>query len=139
MGLLRRLLFSCGLVLALPLLVGKLHGAGPLSVRVLPLLSAVLLIAFDLLLVIGFRGTITAGNVDDLFTLGVPSLLTVSIMLSSIAFPLAAAASLYVVYRERSTAMNRIAYWHSLLVAVAMAGVAGYMGCWGLIGLRLWA
>ena len=37
-------------------------------------------------------------------------------------FPLAAAASLYVVYRERSTAMNRIAYWHSLLVAVAMAG-----------------
>ena len=120
-------------------LFGKLHGAGPLSVRVLPLLSAVLLIAFDLLLVIGFRGTITAGNVDDLFTLGVPSLLTVSIMLSSIAFPLVAAASLYVVYRERSTAMNRIAYWHSLLVAVAMAGVAGYMGCWGLIGLRLWA
>ena len=32
MGLLRRLLFSCGLVLALPLLVGKLHGAGPVLI-----------------------------------------------------------------------------------------------------------
>jgi hypothetical protein len=32
MGLLRRFLFSCGLVLALPLLVGKLHGAGPVLI-----------------------------------------------------------------------------------------------------------
>jgi ABC-type nitrate/sulfonate/bicarbonate transport system substrate-binding protein len=32
MGLLQRLLFSCGLVLALPLLVGKLHGAGPVLI-----------------------------------------------------------------------------------------------------------
>jgi ABC-type nitrate/sulfonate/bicarbonate transport system substrate-binding protein len=32
MGLRRRLLFSCGLVLALPLLVGKLHGAGPVLI-----------------------------------------------------------------------------------------------------------
>ena len=32
MGLLRRLLFSCGLVLALPLFVGKLHGAGPVLI-----------------------------------------------------------------------------------------------------------
>jgi ABC-type nitrate/sulfonate/bicarbonate transport system substrate-binding protein len=32
MGLLRRLLFSCGLVLALPLFVGKLHSAGPVLI-----------------------------------------------------------------------------------------------------------
>ena len=32
MGLLRRLLFSGGLVLALPLFVGKLHGAGPVLI-----------------------------------------------------------------------------------------------------------
>jgi ABC-type nitrate/sulfonate/bicarbonate transport system substrate-binding protein len=32
MGLRQRLLFSCGLVLALPLLVGKLHGAGPVLI-----------------------------------------------------------------------------------------------------------
>ena len=32
MGLLQRLLFSCGLLLALPLLIGKLHGAGPVLI-----------------------------------------------------------------------------------------------------------
>ena len=32
MGLRQRLLFSCGLVLALPLLVGKLHGVGPVLI-----------------------------------------------------------------------------------------------------------
>jgi hypothetical protein len=72
-------------------------------------------------------------------TWGVPSLFTVSIMLLTIAFPVAAAASLYVVHRERHAAMNRMAYWHSVLVAAAMAAVAIYMGYWGLIGLRLWA
>jgi len=61
-------------------LLGKLHNAGPLSVRVMPLVSAVLLMAFDGLLAFGFRGLITARSVDDLFILGVPSLLTVSLI-----------------------------------------------------------
>ncbi len=111
-------------------LFGKLHDAGPLSVRVMPLLSTVLLIAFFVLF---------AAKRENMLTMGVPSLLTVSIMVSTIAFALAAPASLVVVYRERSAAMNRMAYWHSVLVAAALAGVAAYMGYWGLIGLRLWA
>jgi hypothetical protein len=60
-------------------------------------------------------------------------------MLVSIAYPLAAAASLFIVIRERRAPMNRIAYWHSVFVAMAMAAVAVYYGYWGLIGLRLWA
>lgn len=119
-------------------LFGKLPGAGPLSVRVMPLLSTVLLMAFDGLLAIGLRGMITGGSVDDMFTLGVPCLHSVSVLLVSIAFPLAAAASVYVVYRERRAAMNRMAYWHSVLVTAAVAAVAVYYGYWGLIGLRLW-
>jgi hypothetical protein len=122
-------------------LFGKLHDAGPLSVRIMPLVSTVLLIAFFVLFAAkkdGLRMAFT-GDPADCVPLGVPSLLTVSIMLSTIAFAMAAAASLYVLYRERSAAMNRIVYWHSVLVAAAMAGVAVYMGYWGLIGLRLWA
>jgi CubicO group peptidase (beta-lactamase class C family) len=111
-------------------LFGKLHDAGPLSVRLMPLLSTISLAVFYGLFAI--KG-------EEGFILGDFSLLTVSIMLSSIVFALAAAASLYVVYRERSAAMNRMAYWHSVLVAAAMAAVAVYMGYWGLIGLRLWA
>ena len=60
-------------------------------------------------------------------------------MLLSLAFPLAAAASLYVVYRERSSAMNRLAYWHSALIAFSMTAAAIYLGYWGVLGLRLWA
>lgn len=67
------------------------------------------------------------------------SLLTVDIMLLTIAFPAATAASLYVVDRKRNSAMNRMAYWRSVLVAAAMAAVAIYMGYRGLIGLCLWA
>jgi hypothetical protein len=75
---------------------------------------------------------------DDLWSLGGCSWVTVGIMLSSIAIPLTAAASLYVVYRERFAPMNRLAYWHSVGVAAAVSANAIYMGYWGLIGLRLW-
>jgi CubicO group peptidase (beta-lactamase class C family) len=120
-------------------LLGKLPDTEPLSVRLLPLISALLLIAFDALLLVGMRGLITARFIDDELTLGVPSLFTISIMLLSIAFPLAAAISLYVVYRRRHAVMNRVVYWHSVLVAAALAVVAMYYGYWGLMGLRLWA
>jgi CubicO group peptidase (beta-lactamase class C family) len=112
-------------------LLGKLPHAGPLAVRLLPLVSAVLFLAFFALFAVSFM------NFD--LTLGVPSLRTITIMFLTIAFPVAAAASLYIVYRERSAAMNRVAYWHSVLVAAAVAVVAVYMGYWGLIGLCLWA
>jgi CubicO group peptidase (beta-lactamase class C family) len=108
-------------------LLGKL--AGPLSVRVMPLLSTLSMGAFLGLFYF---------NREDLWTLGVPSLVSVGIMLSSLAFALTAATSLYVVYRARHVAMNRVAYWHSVLVAVAVAADAVYLGYWGLIGLRLW-
>ena len=108
---------------------GKLRNAGPLSLRLLPLLSLALLTAFIRLFVI---------KRDDLWTMGECSFVTVGIMLLSIAFALSAAASLFNVYRQRCAPMNRLSYWHSVLVAAAVAAVAIYMGCWGLIGLRLW-
>jgi hypothetical protein len=117
---------------------GKLHNAGPLSVRVMPLAGSVLLVAFDSLIVVGFWGLITGRRVDDLFLLGVPSLLSVSIWLASMVFPAAVAASLYVVHRHRRTAMSRWVYWHSVAVAIVLLAVAVYYGCWGLLGLRLW-
>lgn len=110
----------------------------PLSVRIWPFVSAALLVAFDLLLVWGLRGIVTGRYVDDA-SLGTPCCLTVSIMLTSVAFPLAASASLYVAYCERTAPMKRRAYWHSVLVATAVVAVAIYYGYWGLIGLRLWA
>ncbi len=116
----------------------KQYNSGPLAVRVLPLVSVTLLIMFELLLVCGLWGVLTSRYVDDV-SLGTPTFLTVGIMLSSGAFPLVAFAGLFVAYRERQAPMNRMAYWHSVLVGVAVTGVAIYYGYWGLVGLRLWA
>ena len=111
-------------------LLGQLRHAGSLSARVIPLLSTLSLGAF-LGLFFLFR--------NDVWTLGVVSPVTVGILLSSLAFAVTAAASVYVVYRDRRAAINRVAYWHSVLVAVAVAAAASYLGYWGLIGVRLWA
>ena len=109
---------------------GKLPNAGPLSVRILPLLST---------LSLGAMMGLIYYNWEDRWTLGVCSTVTVGIMLASLALAATAAASVFVVYREKSAAMNRLAYWHSVLVAVAAAVTASYLGYWGWIGLRLWA
>ncbi len=103
----------------------------------MPLVSSVLLIAFDLLLAAFLWGSITASYVDDL-TLAVPNALTVAVMLVSIAFPAATLASIYVLYAARNAGTTRFAYWHSVLLTGALSAVALYYGYWGLIGLRLW-
>jgi hypothetical protein len=111
-------------------LLGKLRNAGPLSVRTLPMLSSILLVLYFGLF---------WEALQDPGEAGVPCLLTISILVLSVAFPLTTAASLYFIFRERSAPMNRAVYWHSILVAVAMAVATGYLGYWGLLGLRLWA
>ena len=111
-------------------LLGKLHNAGPLSLRLIPLLSALFLGSFFGLFYF---------NRENFWALGTCCAASVGIMLSSIAFALTAAASLYLVARHRHAPMNRFAYWHSVLVAIGVSTVAVYMGYWCLIGLRLWA
>jgi hypothetical protein len=118
--------------------LAKSRNPGPLAVRFLPLASAALLAAFDVLLVSGFRGVLSGRYIDDA-SLGTPNLHTVSLWLVSLGFPLTAVVGLYVVWRERQTPMKRAVYWYSVLVALTMATVAIYYGWWGLIGLRLWA
>jgi CubicO group peptidase (beta-lactamase class C family) len=115
----------------------KNYNPGPLSVRFWPLASAALLVVFDLLLVYGFRGVLVYSCFDD-FNLGTRNFLTVSIMLASIAFPLAAGMGLYCAYRRRNTPMKRRVYWYCILVATAVVASAIYYGYWSLIGLRLW-
>jgi CubicO group peptidase (beta-lactamase class C family) len=111
-------------------LAGRLHNPGPLSVRALPLLSVLLLISFLVLF---------AQSLQDPGAAGVLSLRTVGIMLLSLAFPVSALASLYSIYCARSAAVNRIVYWHSVVVAVAMTATTVYLGYWGLVGVRLWS
>jgi CubicO group peptidase (beta-lactamase class C family) len=115
----------------------KSRNPGPWRVRFLPLVSVALLVAFDVLIASGFRGVLSGKYIDDP-SLGTLNLHTVSLWLASLGFPLAAFASLYVVWRERHTPMKLAVYWYSVLVSLTMAATAIYYGYWGLIGLRLW-
>jgi CubicO group peptidase (beta-lactamase class C family) len=110
---------------------GKLPVSGPLSVRLLPLLSTLLFGAF--------WGVLFLASRRNLWELGVCSWLTVTIMCLSVAFAVTAAAGLFVAWRARFAVMNEMAYWHSVFVGLALLTVASYMGYWGLLGLRLWA
>jgi hypothetical protein len=110
--------------------LGRLHDAGPLSLRMMPLLSTLFFGAFWGLIFF---------NRQHLWTLGVCCAVSIAIMILSIAFALSAAASLYLVVRHRHTPMKRTVYWRSVLAAVGVSTAAAYMGYWGLIGLRLWA
>ena len=110
--------------------LGKLHDAGPFSLRLMPFLSTL------------FFGAIWGSmflSRGNWFALGTFCAASVGVMLSSIAFALSAAANLYLLAYHWHTPMSRFAWWRRAVVAVAIAIVAAYMGFWGLIGLRLWA
>jgi hypothetical protein len=110
-------------------LFGKSYNMGPRSVRRLPVISILLLATIPGLFLI---------CKTDIWALGKPTWISIGILLASIAFPISSAASLYVLYRERAAAMNRVVYWHSVVVAIALAIIAMYMGFWGFVGLCLW-
>ncbi len=101
-------------------LLGKLHNAGPFSLRLMPFLSAVFFGTFWALLI--FSG----GNI---LALGAFDALTVGIMLSSTAFALTAAASLYLVARHWGITHE------SLYLVASVRGGRCYFGCRGLYGL----
>jgi hypothetical protein len=129
--------FVCAPVWFYKKLFRKQYHPGPLAIRVLPLASATLMVVFELLLVCGVWGVLTSSYVDDA-SLGSPTFLTVGIMLCSGAFPVVALAGLLVAYQKRKAPMNRMAYWQSVLVGLAVTGTGIYYGYWGLVGLRLW-
>jgi hypothetical protein len=108
-------------------LLGRLRGVEHLSVRALPLLATLSFIALL------WRWTVPpiVGASAN------PS--TLAIFLLSIVFPLLSIAALAVSARSGRFQMNRGVQIHSLLVAIACVGVSGYLGYWGLIGVRVWA
>jgi CubicO group peptidase (beta-lactamase class C family) len=110
----------------------------PVLLRAWAAATAVLLVAFNVLLVWVFRGVLTSRNIPDA-SLGTINPLTVSIMVTSLTFPLVAILCLWVAWRERNTPMKRLVYWQSVVVGLAGLAVAVYYAFWGLLGLRLWA
>lgn len=111
---------------------GGLKGKPHLSLRVWPLVSTLCLLAFVALFVV------SSNHPDVLEILGRPSLYSVALMVSSLAFGLTAYWSLWVALRSYRRPVHRLAYWHSLLVALACSLAATYLLYWGALGFRTW-
>ena len=109
-------------------LLGRLRGVRHLSVRALPLLATLTLLA------IHWRS-------QDLpaIVMARPDSVTITIFLLTIVFPVLSVAALVVALRSWQAQMNRAVRIHSLLVAIACCTVTWYFAYWGLIGIRMWA
>ena len=115
--------------------VRKLRGkipAGPVTwIRVWPLLAGLSIVAMV--------GLFSLGMTDPFSKLGAPTPTSIGVMLSSIAFAVFAILGVRTAVRERHTAMNRWAFWHSTIVSSVHFIVAAYLLWFGAIGIMTWA
>jgi len=107
-------------------ILGRMRDVPHLSVRFLPLSGILLCIAAAVLLV--------TGGLD----LGRFGMVSVFYWAISWLFALTAALSLVQCYRARSWPISRAVWIHSLSVSSALVLLTGYLGYFGVIGMRLW-
>lgn len=112
-------------------LLGKLPNPGPWSVRCIPLLGSLAYLGFWLIYAFTEATLGEAG-------FGHPNAWTISLFVTSLAIPLGAVLSVVSVWRHRKVTMNRVAYWHAVLVTLGLVFVTGFFLNWGVIGLRTW-
>lgn len=110
---------------------GGLKNAGPLGPRAWPLLGIVAIAG-----VTAFYFNVQEGRIEIVGTMNVWS---VGLMLDTLLIPLSALLAAVGLWRHRRTPMNRFAYWHAVLVTLALFFITGYALAWGLIGIRTWA
>lgn len=113
-------------------LLGRMRGVRHLSVRILPVVAAFWLTATSAILVVG-----SAAYPSQLF--GTPAFWSVCFCLLTRLFGVTAVAGLVQAVRARRWEVNRWVRRHALFVSVANLVVVGYLGYWGIIGLRTWA
>ncbi|OEZ55844.1 serine hydrolase [Duganella sp. HH105] len=109
----------------------SLQAKGGWKVRLMPLLAFASLCATFALPLIGI-----AGGVGTLGMLAAPSVLSLPILLCSVAFPLLAAAGVW--YALTNKRASRLVRWHAGLTSAGILAIAGYALSIGWIGLRTW-
>jgi CubicO group peptidase (beta-lactamase class C family) len=131
------LLCLCALLLASSLLfalvwavrwvLGKMKGVQHLSVRAVPLVATLLLVAVLFSMTKIF---------DDL---GAINLWTVTIFAGTILFALLSLVGLWLAVRVPRSEIRRDVRIHSLLVSLACVVLTVFFASWHLLGLRVWA
>ena len=79
------------------------------------------------------------GSNDFFDSLGKISVVSVSIMLTTLAFALASAWSVINIILQRKTIMNPTFYWHLVVLSGLHLLATFYLMWYGMIGIRLWS
>lgn len=110
---------------------GQIKGGSNIRIRLWPLLGSLFTIIIILLVI--------AGEGDMYKPVGTVTLLSVSIMVLTIAFAITSAWSVFCILKERRGSMNRLIYWHSAILSALHLIVTVYLLWNGVIGMRTWA
>jgi len=110
---------------------GKIATGPAILIRLWPLLAA--------LSVFAFVGAFMLGMADPFVRLGGPTLVSVTIMLSTIAFAIFAILGVRTSIEQRHAAMNQVNYWYCTACSVVHVAVTAYLFWFGVIGLMTWA
>ncbi len=110
---------------------GKIPGGSTITIRLWPLLAGISIVAFVLLFVLGGE--------TPFKSFGKPSVISVSIMLSSIGFAFFAFMGSFTSIKERNTEMNKGNYWYATFSSLIHTVVAVYLLYFGIIGVMTWA
>ncbi|RFP08123.1 serine hydrolase [Duganella sp. BJB475] len=108
-----------------------LQAKGGWKVRIVPLLAFGCLCATFILPLFGI-----SGGIATMAMLAAPSMLSVPILLCSVAFPLLAVAGLWLALTNQRA--GRPARWHAGLTSAGILAIAAYACSIGWIGLRTW-
>jgi len=110
---------------------GKIPPGPAIRIRIWPLFAGLSVIVFASAFMLGFE--------DPFTTLGAPTLISVTIMLATIAFAVFTFAGVHAAVIYRKVEMNRAAYWFSSLSSAIQLVVVLYLMYFGVIGLMTWA
>ena len=110
---------------------GKIPRGATIRIRLWPLLAGTSIVILMPLFIIGAK--------DSFKFFGAPTLVSVGVMLSTIAFAIFAVLGVYTSVKERRTVMNRGNYWYSTASSFIHLLVAAYLMSFGVIGVMLWA
>jgi hypothetical protein len=111
-------------------LIGRMRAVSGLSVRALPLLATLSMVA--MLLLRQFLGE------DVIARLGQITPWSIGIFVSTLAFTLFAVSGLVQALRFRNREGSRWVWWHSFMTSAVLTIVAMYLSYWGIIGWRPW-
>jgi len=112
---------------------GKVPSGASTRIRLWPLLAGVSAVAFVALFAAAMSSTSNVFNM-----LGKPTLISVSIMLATIAFAVFAVLATHTAITERKAEMNRVNYWYCSVSSYLHLIVAAYLLWFGVIGMQTW-